>query len=120
QARVRVLDPAGVAVEVLLQGQADLLPQSGEILLAERETPGGPVPLPADRDVRPRGPDVARVHDDVHPSVVTRDRLDARVVVQEDEASEVALRLVQDVRIGRVAFLEEELPPDDVLARLDV
>ena len=40
--------------------------------------------------------------------------------MQEDEASEVALRLVQDVRIGRVALLEQELAPDDVLARFDV
>src|SRR5438093_4859141 len=119
-ARVEVLDSAGVPVQFLLEGQPQTLAEPEQVFLDEGEAAGRLVPGAVDRCARLRRPDVARVHHHIHPAVVPRHRLDAGVVVQEVEAPQVALRLVQDVRVGRVTLLEQELAPDDVFARLEV
>ena len=118
--RVGVIDASGIAVQLLVEDEAGALAAPEQVALLKRESSGGTVAFPLERDGGARRPDVTRVHHDVDPTVRPLHRLDARVVVQEVQAPQVALGLVKNVRVGGVALLEQQLPPDDFLARLDV
>jgi len=120
ETRVGIIDAAGLTIQLLVEDDAGALPEPDQVALQEGEAAGGAVPLPLERDGGAGGPDVPRVHYDVDPTVGPLHRLDARVVVQEVQAPQIALRLVQDVRVGGIAHLEQELSPDHLLARLDV
>ena len=125
QLRVLVAQTVRHPVEILPVRNRDRLAESEEVLLRGADLPERPVLDLRKVHTGREGPAVPGGNNDVDPLgspvqvLVHLDRLHARVA-QEPQAAQVALGLVDQLAVERVAGLEEQLAADDVLAGGDV
>ena len=125
QLRVLIAHAIRHPIQVLPVRNGDRLPEPEEILLRCANLPDGAVLHLREVQAGCERPAVPGRHDDIDPLeapvqvVVHLDRLDPRVP-QEPQAAQVALGLFDQLAVERLAGLEQQLAPDDVIARADV